>query len=61
MATTTRGDGTDLDTGFGVLFGLLAIGAAAVSMLTEGLLHAFGFGAAVLFGALLVVSLHVYG
>jgi len=58
MSTTS--DTTDIDTGFGVLFGLLAVGAAGVAYTSSELLGAFGFGAAVLFGALLIVSLHVY-
>lgn len=57
---TTTSDATDIDTGFGVLFGLLAVGAAGVAFASGELLRAFGFGAAVLFGALLIVSLHVY-
>ncbi|MFB6134865.1 MAG: hypothetical protein ABEJ55_07745, partial [Halanaeroarchaeum sp.] len=60
MTTATTDQKTDLDTGFGVLFGLLATGAAATSLFADGLTSALGFGAAVLFGALLVVSVHIY-
>ncbi|MFB6125075.1 MAG: hypothetical protein ABEJ59_03860 [Halanaeroarchaeum sp.] len=60
MSTTANGDAVDLDTGFGVLFGLLAVAAAGVSAFADGLLGALGFGAAVVFGALLVASTHWY-
>lgn len=60
MATTTSNGATDLDTGLGALFGVLAAGAAGIALFTEGLPRSLGFGGAVLFGALLIVSLHVY-
>lgn len=60
MSTTSTGEGSDLSTGMGILFGLLVAAAAIVTMLTEGLIHSLGFGAAVLSGAVLIVSLHVY-
>ncbi|MFB6133369.1 MAG: hypothetical protein ABEJ55_00075 [Halanaeroarchaeum sp.] len=60
MATNSADGATDLGPGMGILFGLLVAVAGLVSMLTDGILHSLGFGAAVLFGVLLVVSLHVY-
>lgn len=57
---TSTADGTDMGTGFGALFFLLAAGAAGLMLVSEGLVSAFGFGAAVLFGILLVVAIHVY-
>lgn len=58
MSTTT--DGTDMSTGFAALFGLLAVGSAILMLIGDDLTSAFGFGAAILFGILLVVALHVY-
>ncbi|MFB6070271.1 MAG: hypothetical protein ABEJ76_04545 [Halanaeroarchaeum sp.] len=60
MANATTETAMDLDTGFGVLFGLLAAAAAGVAFFAHDLLRALGFGGAVLFGALLVASLHLY-
>ena len=60
MTATTDGDAMDVDTGFGVLFGLLAAGAAGVAAFASGLPRALGFGGAILFGALLILSLHLY-
>lgn len=59
MATTT-GSETDLDTGFGVLFGLIAVAMAGVALFGEGFTRSVGFGGAVIAGMLLVISLHVY-
>lgn len=58
MSTTT--DGTDMGTGFAILFGLLAAGSAILMLIGDDLASAFGFAAAVLFGTLLVVALHVF-
>lgn len=58
MSTMT--DGTDMGTGFAILFGLLAAASALLMLVGEELVSAFGFGAAVFFGLLLVVALHVY-
>ncbi|MFW6003374.1 MAG: DUF7525 family protein [Halanaeroarchaeum sp.] len=60
MASTTSDSATDIDTGFGILFGLLAAASAGVVLFVEGLPRSLGFGAAVVFGILLIVSLHVY-
>ncbi|MFB6082035.1 MAG: hypothetical protein ABEJ67_04355 [Halanaeroarchaeum sp.] len=60
MSNTTSGQAMDLDTGFGVLFGLLAAASAGLAFVSHDLLRAFGFGAAVLFGALLIASVHLY-
>lgn len=51
---------TDMSVGFAVLFGLLAIAATGVMFTSEGLVRAYGFGAAFLLGALIIVALHVY-
>ena len=59
MATTSSSE-TDLDTGFGVLFGLLSAAMAGVVLFGQGLPRGLGFGAAVLFAMFLVGSLHVY-
>ena len=58
--STTAADETDMGTGFMVLFFLLVAGAAGLMLFTEGLLRAMGFGAAVVFGFLLIVAVHVY-
>ncbi|MFW5937594.1 MAG: DUF7525 family protein [Halanaeroarchaeum sp.] len=60
MATASSSDATDVDTGLGALFGLLAAGAAAVALFAAGVPRSLGFGGAVLFGILMIVSLHVY-
>ncbi|MFB6132617.1 MAG: hypothetical protein ABEJ44_04355 [Halanaeroarchaeum sp.] len=57
---TTSGSETDLDTGFGVLFGLLSAAMAGVVLYAQGLTRGVGFGAAIVFAMLLVASLHVY-
>ena len=49
-----------MGTGFAALFGLLAVGSAILMLIGDDLASAFGFGAAILFGILLVVALHVY-
>ncbi|WP_050048386.1 DUF7525 family protein [Halanaeroarchaeum sulfurireducens] len=59
MSTTTSNSATDLDTGIGILFGLLAAVSAGI-LYIDGVLGGLGYGAAVVFGALLMVSLHVY-
>lgn len=58
---TSTADGTDLGIGFGALFFLLAAGATLVMLVSDGLASAYGFGAGLLFGILLVIALHVYG
>lgn len=57
---TSTASGTDLGIGFAALFFLLAAGAALVMLVTHGLSSAYGFGAAVIFGILLIVAVHVY-
>ncbi|MFB6153767.1 MAG: hypothetical protein ABEJ27_05900 [Halodesulfurarchaeum sp.] len=51
---------TDMGTGFGVLFGLLALLASVVLFYSGGLVAAYGFAAAVILGSLLVIALHAY-
>ena len=57
---STTADQTDMGIGFMVLFSILAAGAAALMLFADGFLRAYGFGAAVLFGILLVVVVHIY-
>ena len=53
--------GTDRGLGLGLLFGALALVGAGAMVVSGGEeLAAWGFGAAVLFGCLAVVALHVY-
>lgn len=58
MATTA--ERTDMGTGFMILFSILAAGSAGLMLFADGFLSAFGFGAAVVFGLLLVVAVHLY-
>jgi hypothetical protein len=57
---STAVDGTDMGMGFAALFGLLAAGSALLMLIGGDLASAFGFGAAIVFGMLLIVALHVY-
>ena len=59
MSTTTSNSATDIDIGLGILFGLLAAASAGV-LYTDGVYGSLGYGTAVVFGALLMVSLHAY-
>ncbi|MFB6266897.1 MAG: hypothetical protein ABEI31_04490 [Halodesulfurarchaeum sp.] len=55
-----RAEQTDMGTGFGVLFGVLTLLASIVLFYAGGLVGAYGFGAALILGSLLVIALHVY-
>ena len=63
MATDTVG--TDRGVGFAVLFGLLGLAGALVAFVAalahSQIVAAWGFAAAVLAGAILVVGIHLAG
>jgi hypothetical protein len=63
MATETVG--TDRGVGFAVLFGLLGLAGASVAFAAafahSQVIAAWGFAAAVLAGAILVVGIHLSG
>lgn len=63
MATETVG--TDRSVGFAVLFGLLGLAGAlvafAAALAHSQIIAAWGFAAAVLAGAVLVVGIHLTG
>lgn len=60
----TADDALESDKGIGlaIVLAALAIGAAVVTLVTPGTVTgAWGFAAAMAFGALAVVAVHVYG
>ncbi|MFC7115629.1 hypothetical protein ACFQH2_12695 [Natronoarchaeum sp. GCM10025703] len=65
MSTQSAGP-TDKETGYAILFGVLATISAAVmyvgaTSLAPQLVGAFGFAAVLVFGALTILSIQIYG